>query len=158
MYLYTKSSGALSPMIELADILDGKDGKVITVSSGTPLRDAARLLVDRKIGVVIVTTADDGVCGILSERDISTGVANFGADIATMTVGELMTVPVISCSSGDSMVEILVLMEEHHVRHLPVIDDPESGKLLGVAHEHEVVVAYHRALEQLRAEERGEYG
>jgi hypothetical protein len=28
--------------------------------------------------------------------------------------------------------------------------------MLGVAHEHEVVLAYHRAVERLHAEERGE--
>ncbi len=40
--------------------------------------------------------------------------------------------------------------------HLPVVDEAETGRLLGVAHEHEVVLAYHRALQRIRAEERGE--
>jgi CIC family chloride channel protein len=40
--------------------------------------------------------------------------------------------------------------------HLPVVEDRESLILLGVAHEHKVMAAYHRALVQARAEERGE--
>ena len=132
-------------MIELADILDGKDGKVISVSSGTPLRDAARLLTDREIGVVVVTAADDSVCGILSERDVSTGVAKFGADVAAKTVDELMTVPVISCASHDSMVEVMVLMEEHHIRHIPVIDD---GDLVGMLSLRDVQSAWLDALDR----------
>ena len=40
--------------------------------------------------------------------------------------------------------------------HLPVVEDREGLILLGVAHEHEVMAAYHRALVQARAEERGE--
>jgi CIC family chloride channel protein len=41
--------------------------------------------------------------------------------------------------------------------HLPVVEDRESLLiLLGIAHEHEVMAAYHRALVQARAEERGE--
>ncbi|MHC4331460.1 MAG: CBS domain-containing protein [Planctomycetota bacterium] len=40
--------------------------------------------------------------------------------------------------------------------HLPVVEDRDSLILLGVAHEHEVMAAYHRALVQARAEERGE--
>ncbi|MCZ6522461.1 MAG: CBS domain-containing protein, partial [Alphaproteobacteria bacterium] len=40
--------------------------------------------------------------------------------------------------------------------NLPVVEDHESRRLIGVAHEHDVVLAYHRALDQARAEERGE--
>jgi CIC family chloride channel protein len=40
--------------------------------------------------------------------------------------------------------------------HLPVVDSVESRRMLGVAHEHEVMLTYHRAVEQIRAEERGE--
>ena len=40
--------------------------------------------------------------------------------------------------------------------HLPVVADSEGGRMLGVAHEHEVMLAYYRALQQIRAEERGE--
>ena len=40
--------------------------------------------------------------------------------------------------------------------HLPVVRDRESMSLVGVAHEHKVMSAYHQALVQARAEERGE--
>ena len=40
--------------------------------------------------------------------------------------------------------------------HVPVVDSLEEMHLLGVVHEHEVMLAYHRALQQVRREERGE--
>jgi CIC family chloride channel protein len=40
--------------------------------------------------------------------------------------------------------------------HVPVVDDRASMRMIGVAHEHEVMLAYHRALDQARAEERGD--
>ena len=40
--------------------------------------------------------------------------------------------------------------------HVAVVDSVEEMRLLGVVHEHEVMLAYHRALQQVRAEERGE--
>jgi len=40
--------------------------------------------------------------------------------------------------------------------NLAVVEDRESRRLVGVAQEHSVVLAYHRALDQTRAEERGE--
>ena len=41
--------------------------------------------------------------------------------------------------------------------HLPVVDDHDGGVMVGVVHEHEVMLAYHRALDQARAEERGDF-
>ncbi|MBK1669364.1 hypothetical protein CKO28_15100 [Rhodovibrio sodomensis] len=40
--------------------------------------------------------------------------------------------------------------------HLPVVDDRQHFRLQGVAHEHELMATYHRALTQARREERGE--
>lgn len=138
-------------MIELSDILIKPTDTVISVPPGTAVRQAAKLLTDHEIGVVVVTDPDDGVCGILSERDIASGVARFGADVADKTVRELMTSSVISCTTSDSVVDILVLMEQHHVRHLPVIDD---GALVGILSMRDIHSAWLDALdrecEQLR--------
>ncbi len=40
--------------------------------------------------------------------------------------------------------------------NLPVVDNRENLRLIGVAREPEVALAYHRALDQARAEEHGE--
>ena len=79
-------------MIELSDILIKPTDDVISVPSGTVVREAAKILTDNEIGVVIVTDPDDGVCGILSERDVASGVAEFGAAVAD-TPGPGLTLP-----------------------------------------------------------------
>ncbi len=132
-------------MIELSDILSNKDDNVVSVPSGMAVQEAARLLTDHEIGVVMVVEPDETICGILSERDITAGVARFGDEVLGKTAGDLMTSPVISCSSSDSMVEILVLMEEHHVRHLPVIDD---GALVGMLSMRDIQAAWLDALDR----------
>ncbi len=132
-------------MIELSDILSNKDDNVVSVPSGMAVQEAARLLTDHEIGVVMVVETDETICGILSERDITAGVARFGDEVLGKTAGDLMTSPVISCSSFDSMVEILVLMEEHHVRHLPVIDD---GALVGMLSMRDIQAAWLDALDR----------
>jgi CBS domain-containing protein len=60
-------------------------------------------------------------------------------------VADLMTSPVISCASTDSMVDVVVLMDEHHVRHLPVIDD---GALVGMLSMRDIQSAWLDALDQ----------
>ncbi len=132
-------------MIELSDILNNKDDNVVSVSSGMAVQEAARLLADHEIGVVMVVEPDETICGILSERDVTAGVARFGDEVLSKTAGDLMTSPVISCSSLDSVVEILVLMDEHHVRHLPVIDD---GALVGMLSMRDIQAAWLDALDK----------
>jgi CBS domain-containing protein len=46
-----------------------------------------------------------------------------------MAVRELMTSPVISCKPADGIDEIMELMTDRRIRHLPVMDD---GQLIGV--------------------------
>ena len=41
--------------------------------------------------------------------------------------------------------------------HLPVVDSKAAMNIVGVAHQHEVMLAYNRALESSRGEERGEF-
>ncbi len=132
-------------MIELDDILDEKNANVITVPSGSPIQEAARLLADHEIGIVVVIDANDAVCGVLSERDITAGVAKLGAAIADKTADDLMTSPVISITSTDSVIEILVLMKDHHIRHLPVIDD---GALVGMLSLRDIQTAWLNALDK----------
>ncbi len=132
-------------MIELDDILDEKNANVITVPSGSPIQEAARLLADHEIGIVVVIDANDAVCGVLSERDITAGVAKLGAASADKTADDLMTSPVISITSTDSVIEILVLMKDHHIRHLPVIDD---GALVGMLSLRDIQTAWLNALDK----------
>ncbi len=132
-------------MIELSDILTDKSDTVISVARRMPLREAAQILADHEIGVVMVVEPDETICGILSERDITAGVARFGGEVANRTVADLMTSPVISCSSSESMVDVVVLMDEHHVRHLPVIDD---GALVGMLSMRDIQSAWLDALDQ----------
>lgn len=132
-------------MIEISDIVNTKSDDVISVRPGMPLQEAARLLADHEIGVVVVVEPDQTVCGILSERDVAAGVARFAGGVIDKTVGDLMTSPAIACASSDSIVEVLVLMEANHIRHLPVVDD---GALVGMLSMRDIQSAWLDALDQ----------
>jgi len=60
-------------------ILDTKGRDVTTITPDKTLGEAAHLLVEQKIGALIVTGADHRVTGILSERDIVKAVSKEGA-------------------------------------------------------------------------------
>jgi len=110
-------------------ILKKKGDTVVTVEPDCVVSKAAQILHENRIGAALVRDAAGTIVGILSERDIVRGVALKQADCLKMTVGDLMTHPVISCAPTDSIDQIMELMTERRIRHLPVMD---RGELLGI--------------------------
>lgn len=110
-------------------ILKKKGDTVVTVAQDCPVSEASQLLNEKRIGAVLVHDAAENIVGILSERDIVRGIAKRQEACLKMTVHELMTHPVITCAPGDSIEQIMELMTERRIRHLPVMED---GALIGI--------------------------
>ena len=110
-------------------ILSRKGGDVVTIAPTATLSAAVKLLAERRIGAILVTGPDNRVAGILSERDIVRAVALSGSKALDRPVREFMTASVRTCAPRDTEAELMALMTEHRVRHLPVV---EGGKLGGM--------------------------
>jgi acetoin utilization protein AcuB len=57
-------------LVSKIKIQDVMTKKIITVHEDTPLEDAARIMVDNKIGGLPVVNADNAVIGIITETDL----------------------------------------------------------------------------------------
>jgi CBS domain-containing protein len=110
-------------------VLKGKGSHVATVGPDQTLLVAAAELGQRRIGALVVTGPDGSVVGIVSERDIVASIAAGGAGSLDRPVSEVMTVDVITCSSNDTMEQLMSVMTAQRIRHLPVVDD---GALVGI--------------------------
>jgi|GEM_PF-91577 len=110
-------------------ILDRKDDIVITVSASANLACAAELLSTHKVGCMPALDANGGLVGMLSERDVVRALAGNNSGALAALVSEVMTKDVIRAAPDDSMELIMNRMNDHRIRHLPVI---VSGELLGV--------------------------
>ena len=111
---------------------------VVTVKSGTPVADAARILADRRIGTVVVS--DDGVTalGILSERDIVRELARSGGGCLTRQVDDYMTRDLVTCTGNMEADAVLQTMTDRRFRHMPVVED---GRMIGIVTIGDVVKA-----------------
>jgi CBS domain-containing protein len=78
-------------------------------------------MVDRQIGCLVVRERDE-VRGILTERDILQFAAHRTRELETVTVAGVMTTDVIAGSADDRIQDIMNLMTENRIRHLPVMD------------------------------------
>ncbi len=112
--------------------------KVVTIAPGTLVSDAARILAERRIGGLVVSSDDIKVEGILSERDIVRSLAVRGAGCLDETIDEMMTRNPVCCALGDTSDEVLMRMTEGRFRHMPVLED---GKLVGIVTIGDVVLS-----------------
>jgi CBS domain-containing protein len=98
------------------------------VSRDVTAREAARLLVERDVGPLPVVDGDE-LIGIVTDRDLVVRVLADDRDPACTTVGEIASTSVVSVGPDEQVEQALELMDEHHFRRLPVV---EEGRLVGI--------------------------
>ena len=114
--------------MRIGEVIHAKGTNVISIERGASVYDALRKLTIANVGSVLVT-ANGGVCGIFTERDVVRRVALEGRDALQTRVEEVMTRQVISVSVENTIEEAMALMTIHRCRHLPVT---RAGKLAGL--------------------------
>jgi len=110
-------------------ILASKGREVVTIAPSASLASAVGLLVEKRIGAVLILGADRRVVGILSERDVVRALAERGAGALEEPVSQTMTRKVSTCNENESVFNIMERMTEGRSRHVPVVD---QGKLVGI--------------------------
>ena len=110
-------------------MLEAKGHAVHTIRPTESVADAAAMLTEKAVGALVVSQTGDTVNGILSERDIVRGLTRHGGELLSLPVRSIMTTEVRTCTPEDSSSEIMALMTEHRIRHLPVLKD---RKLCGI--------------------------
>ena len=110
-------------------ILASKGREVVTISPSASLASAVGLLVEKRIGAVLILGADRRVVGILSERDVVRALAERGAGALEEPVSQTMTRKVSTCNENESVFNIMERMTDERSRHVPVVD---QGKLVGI--------------------------
>jgi CBS domain-containing protein len=115
--------------MHVAAVIKRKGSDVVTIAADQTIAEAVNVLVERRIGALLVMDGNDAVGGIISERDIVGALSRSGADVLTQKVSDLMTTDVRSCSCHDTIAEVMTVMTQERSRHLPVIDD---GKVVGM--------------------------
>ena len=124
------------------DILRSKGSDVVTVSPDVAVHDAMRLLVRHNIGSLVVV--DGEIRGILTERDLlRAGAADLGR-LAEARVRDLMSATVITAPAEAEIHEVMDIMTEHRIRHLPIVAE---GRLCGMISIGDIVNALRQCVE-----------
>ena len=109
-------------------LLESKSAAVHSIEPERPVLDAIRMMADKYVGALLVMRGE-ALVGIVSERDYARKVILKGRSSADTPVSAIMSAPVVSVGSGESVHRCMRLMTDQRIRHLPVVD---GEKVIGV--------------------------
>ncbi|MBS0528724.1 MAG: CBS domain-containing protein [Proteobacteria bacterium] len=120
--------------MKVEDILRKKTTRIATVRMNETVAIAAQLMRAGDISALVVKdvvrTEGNTAVGMFTERDVVRAIAEHGAAGVNIKVSSLISVQkLISCVSTDTLEHVRHLMNTHHIRHIPVID---NHTLIGV--------------------------
>ncbi len=116
--------------MNVQSILSAKGHEVATIEPGVSLANVVAVLGERKFGALVVSSDGVTIEGIISERDIVRMLAADGASALDSVVSSCMSTDVVTCSVSDTIDEMMSMMTERRIRHLPAVD--EDAKLTGM--------------------------
>lgn len=133
--------------MKISAILARKGDFVATVAPDATVASLLDVLAENGIGAVVVTADGKTIAGIASERDVVRALKTTGVAILDSPVSAIMTALTASCEPSTPVEEIMVVMTEKRVRHVPVIDE---GVMVGIVSIGDVVKARIEHLEDER--------
>lgn len=105
---------------------------VVSTKDGQTVKNAARIMANHGISCVLVFS-NDGLKGILTERDIVTRVVCAGLDPGDVCVEEIMSEPVFVIGPDTPLEQATEIMLTHRIKKLPVMDgEDDELKVVGI--------------------------
>lgn len=116
----------------VSTMLRSKGSRVATVRPDVTVEQITRRLGNERVGALVVSDEDERVLGIVSERDVVRAIARFGCDALGKHASDIMTGDVITCTPDDNVGDLMRMMTEHRIRHLPVLQDSKMCGIISI--------------------------
>ncbi len=125
-------------MSTVRKLLEAKGSAVkYSVSSQDTVLEALKVMARENIGAVFVTESNH-IAGIFTERDYVRKGELEGKQAGTTLLRDVMTRNIYTVTMETSVEQCIALMDAHHIRHLPVV---ENEKLVGLVSIRDVIGA-----------------
>ena len=112
-------------------VRDAMSSEVLTVGPEHTLREASRLMRNRRVGAAVVVDPEGEGAGILTERDVLTALAD-GADPDLETVAKHLTSEIVYAAPTWTLTQAAEAMLRGGFRHLVVLEEGEVSGVLSV--------------------------
>jgi CBS domain-containing protein len=125
-------------------ILSSKPTRLISVPPTATVQDAVLAMNQHATGCTMVI--DNGaLVGIFTERDILRRVVGAGLDPKAILVKDVMTSPVRTVSPSTPVDDVMSMMFEKKIRHIPVEQDGRIVTLISIGDLNRWMVLIHKA-------------
>ncbi|MBA3646974.1 MAG: CBS domain-containing protein [Chitinophagales bacterium] len=114
--------------MKVNDILRRKGNSVYSITPGTSVYDALKLMAEKNLGGLLVMESEQLV-GIFTERDYARKIILLGRASKDTLIRDVMTAEVRTITKDTEIGECMQLMTNKTIRHLPVMED---GKVTGI--------------------------
>jgi len=121
-------------------VISGTNLDIPTVNPNDSVEKVIDQLIDHNVGAIIAVHKKDLV-GIITEKDVLEKVLNEELEPANTQVKDIMSSPVISIESSDSVRSAIELMRNKNIRRLAVT---QRGVLIGITTERRLLSIAHR--------------
>ncbi len=132
--------------MKISSIISGK--RVETISASATIHDLVNALNTHHVGALVVSSDGNKIDGIVSERDVVRAMPGKLDHLVEMHVRDIMTAEVHTCTADTTVAELMTMMTEHRIRHVPVVDG--DGALLSIVSIGDVVKNYVQEIDSER--------
>lgn len=119
-------------MILVQHILEDARKRLAVLSREASVCEAAAILVDRNMPLIVVCDEQGVAVGVVSRTDIIKALAGARAAAADLNTGAIMADLILSCHVGQAAQPVWETMNARSLRAVPILDD--VGRPLGVIH------------------------
>jgi CBS domain-containing protein len=116
----------------VADLLSVKGSTVVSVFGTVRLREAAKVMQERRVGALVVVNTTGELEGVVSEREIVEALAESGHVALEFRLSGLVPPGQRTLAPSDTAHDALTLMTERRVRHLAVVSKEAVVGLLSI--------------------------
>jgi CBS domain-containing protein len=118
--------------MKVRDVLQAKGSQVYSIGSDQTVLDAVAVLMQHRIGALLVRDAAGAVAGIISERDVLRECLHRSADLGRILVRDAMTRELVVCVPDDDVDYAMGIVTKNRVRHLPVMDGDGVAGMISI--------------------------
>jgi CBS domain-containing protein len=118
--------------MRISDVLRGKGDLVVTIGPDDPVSALLDALAEHRVGALVVSPDGTEVVGIVSERDVVRRLQSEGAALLGHTIRSIMTAEVHTCTPDTTVAELMQLMTDRRIRHVPVLVDGRLGGIVSI--------------------------
>jgi len=118
--------------MRIGDVLKAKPSHaVVTITPEAGVRELVAKLAEHNVGALIVSSDGSSLDGIVSERDVVRHLHTDGT-VVNNTVAAIMTAVVETCDEDTNVDELMKIMTERRIRHVPVVHDDQLVGIISI--------------------------